>query len=662
MKASVRFGATCAVAWMTGLASGQTTYFYDVDGVTPGWGAPHLTSWDATSGAFWSTDAAGTSAGIVWPNLSAPADVMSFGSSTTAFSFASAQAVSISPSAINASGLDVWLQGSGGFQQPLLLNGAQINAGSQTFTIRPQSAGAANSNNQHLRIDNVIAGSGGLLVDSTVGTRNASAEIRLGGNNTYTGLSTLRDSNVVLLHANALGATGSGNGTLVDTAGRLTFGASSATTYASEAVTFNSASNGIRFSNASHTFGGNLTFDRTAGQDIQINVNTAHTGTLAGGITTTSSNNTQTTARINLNPSVDNARLIVNGNVTNGVRADLAAINTGLLIGAGSTSLSRVVELNGINTYTNGTVLRSGTLLVGSNSGLGTGVVTISDGGGPTSNMALLTNAAITVNNTIQVNNATSGSITIGGNSAHVSTYNGQIQSINGNKDYTLAAATGGTVNFNGGIRDFALTANVTIGGTGTVAYTGGAAFDYDGSTTVLSGATLQVNAVLSASTVTVNTGGTLGGAGTITPNTTVNGNLAPGNSPGLLTFTNDLTLGTTANSNFELNGLVRGASYDAVNVGGLLTLDGSITFLGSTRTFADGDSFDLFDWGTLNATGFDVATDLEANLPALDSGLMWDTSSFLTTGVISVTVIPEPGSLLLLGLGLGLILPRRKR
>ncbi|HEX8312630.1 MAG TPA: hypothetical protein VF614_15015, partial [Chthoniobacteraceae bacterium] len=85
----------------------------------------------------------------------------------------------------------------------------------------------------------------------------------------------------------------------------------------------------------------------------------------------------------------------------------------------------------------------------------------------------------------------------------------------------------------------------------------------YTGTTTVTSGTLIANNGSGSSATgtgtVSVASGATLGGSGFIAGDTTVNGTLAPGNSPGLLTFTDttagvtDLTLTGTAISLFEI-------------------------------------------------------------------------------------------------------------
>ena len=64
----------------------------------------------------------------------------------------------------------------------------------------------------------------------------------------------------------------------------------------------------------------------------------------------------------------------------------------------------------------------------------------------------------------------------------------------------------------------------------------------------------------------------------------------------------------------------------------------GSVTNIGAA--LANGDVFNLFDWGTASGT-FD-----SVSLPALTGGLTWDQSQLYTNDTI--TVVPEPGAALL--------------
>jgi len=186
----------------------------------------------------------------------------------------------------------------------------------------------------------------------------------------------------------------------------------------------------------------------------------------------------------------------------------------------------------------------------------------------------------------------------------------------------------------------------------------------------VASGATLDVSAVTGGFAVVG--GQTLRGSGTIVGNTTVNGALQPGNSPGLLTFNNDLTLGGAAVTTMEINGAgVRGTAFDAIDVVGLLTYGGNLT-LSMGTTFGFGSySFDLFEGSTTGS--FDTVT-----LGGLYSGSLvnssgvWglangnDTWTFTeSTGLLALEVVPEPSTyalLLLAASGLGARMIRRRQ
>jgi len=124
-------------------------------------------------------------------------------------------------------------------------------------------------------------------------------------------------------------------------------------------------------------------------------------------------------------------------------------------------------------------------------------------------------------------------------------------------------------------------------------------------------------------------------------------GTVAPGNSPGLLTAY-ELN-GSNGTFQFQLGApTTRGVTYDAINVTSLLTLGTNTAWTFETLdnyAYADGNTYDLFDWGTADMSTFDVAV-LEAALPDLNTAstdLKWNVSSFTTDGTIGV--IPEPST-----------------
>lgn len=181
--------------------------------------------------------------------------------------------------------------------------------------------------------------------------------------------------------------------------------------------------------------------------------------------------------------------------------------------------------------------------------------------------------------------------------------------------------------------------------------------------TTIINSGTLIVNGSLMSSNTVVTTGSVLKGSGSLQSVILQGGTLSPGNSPGLLYMTSlDASNG---NLLFELGApTTRGVTYDAINVGNLLTLANTTTWSFTSHNgyaFQLNDSYDLFDWGTLDASSLDLDI-LSAALPNLDtvnSGLTWDVSTFILDG--EVTVIPEPSALSLILIGCGSLIALRR-
>jgi autotransporter-associated beta strand protein len=221
-----------------------------------------------------------------------------------------------------------------------------------------------------------------------------------------------------------------------------------------------------------------------------------------------------------------------------------------------------------------------------------------------------------------------------------------------------VIANSGGTA---GGAR------GLTKLGTGTLELT--ADNTYTGATSITAGTLLINGSTSSTSVVTVASGATLGGSGTVGGATTVAGFLNPGNSPGVLSFGDSLVMESTATTTMEILGLNRDTQYDGIDVATSLTYGGSL-ILNFGSTFGADHTFNLFNFasqdGSLNSVtlaglysgslvnnGFGVwgLTD--------DNDNNWTFTQ--STGDLNLVVIPEPRAALLGGLGVLLLLRRRR-
>ena len=133
-------------------------------------------------------------------------------------------------------------------------------------------------------------------------------------------------------------------------------------------------------------------------------------------------------------------------------------------------------------------------------------------------------------------------------------------------------------------------------------------------------------------------------------------GYLQPGNSAGTITFANGLTLENGSAIDFEIGTVsdlirVAGGTFDSSDAGGV-----AVNILRGTD-FIAGSTFTVLDW-----TGA-TPVDLEANDFTFANPNPGDTATFAIVGdSLRVTVVPEPGVLGLLGIGLAAALGRRRR
>ena len=368
----------------------------------------------------------------------------------------------------------------------------------------------------------------------------AGGTVKLSGCNSYKGTTSVRGGTLLLgSYNNAMGDQGTGvtNVSLGDTVTAPTGGDVAAATTA-------------EFSNVSSYSSGTITFSSAV--------------TTLDGVTLANGN-----------------RILYKDAVWNPER-------TGVYTRTDATHWTRATDLNTVASFSSGLRIHvtGGTLNAGKNFYLETGLLStavINDGTSAdaapsfkrakflfnpdvdsTTNVAILTDSALTVSRNIDVpNNLSTGKSILGGNSAVASAFTGTVAL---SKNLTVSAVNGGTVTFSGNITG---SSGVIKEGTGTVLFSG--TKSYTGTTTV-SGGTLTVNGTLASSSVAVNSGATLAGTGTISHAVAVSGSLAPGNS-GIGT----LTVGSASFVSGSILAMqIGGASADQLVSTGALNLNGA--------------------------------------------------------------------------------------
>ncbi len=292
----------------------------------------------------------------------------------------------------------------------------------------------------------------------------------------------------------------------------------------------------------------------------------ATTVNLTGGTLTlgSASRLTGTTPTVNISGggvlSLGGSESVGTLNLTNGTvsgSGTFTASNYNLEAGTISATLG-----NGTLTKTNaGTVLLSGSGSTTGTINIGGGVLAVTNGS------AIANSATVTLSNiagaTLEVQQSeTIGALTGGG------TTGGNVNLLSG---ATLTAGTSGNQTFAGAITN---AGNLVKAGTGTLTLTGVNTFS---GTTDVGAGRLLVNGTNANSAVTVATGATLGGSGTVGA-VTVAGTLAPGNSVGTLSAgsTTFATNGTFELEIYDFTGTA-GTAWDLFAITGNLTLSNTV-------------------------------------------------------------------------------------
>ncbi|TAE77160.1 MAG: hypothetical protein EAZ65_01645 [Verrucomicrobia bacterium] len=188
--------------------------------------------------------------------------------------------------------------------------------------------------------------------------------------------------------------------------------------------------------------------------------------------------------------------------------------------------------------------------------------------------------------------------------------------------------------------------------GAGTMELSG-ANSSYTGATTV-SGGKLVVNGSIATSATIVQSGATLGGAGTVgTVTIQNNGVFAPGNSPGTMTLTGNLVLDAGSVSDFEVN------SFNSGN------FDLAVAAASGTQSVQFNGTLNLLFQSGFNTMGslkiFDFDSYSGSFSSVVPTGLASGYTATFDNSTGTLTVVPEPASALMGGLGLLCLLRRRR-
>lgn len=571
----------------------------------------------------------------------------------------------------------------------LSLNGHSVTISglqglASSVTVRNESATAATLTIQSTS-DKTF---GGVLADGSGGgslsvVKSGSSAQTLSGANTFTGGLTLNAGTLNINSASALGATASvftiNGGTLGNTtAGAIT-----------------------NANNNAMVWNGSFTFSAAAVNTLNLGTGAVSLGTAAGtSRTITVSSNALTT-------------LTVGGSISDGTTANgITKAGVGILILGGNSTYTGLTSVNaGFLRITHGNALGSaaaGTTVAAGNNRLqlannitvnGEYLITpylenVSGDNTWTGTVQCAVGTPLTLD-------AAAGNLLITGNVNARDT---------GNTNHTTNLIGSGTGEISGVLSN---TLNVNKAGTGTWIFSGantytdatnvnagglqvgknGVGQTGTGAVTVKSGARLFGTGVVRGSAVTFESGSMLYGGdgiannnhGTLTfnPGGAANHMLASGSTVTLSlggATLNDASFGGNAVGSAGYNTWVDSISsvgtHDRLvfeGTSGSLTISSNMLVVTDGYVLKLGDAFNLLDWSLAldeSFSGFNVGSNyrtgaedngLQFDLPDISAlGMYWDVSRFTSSGVI--LVVPEPGRMLLLGMGLGMVTMRRRR
>ena len=562
---------------------------------------------------------------------------------------------------------------------------------------------------------NTFIGNGNNANSNTNGTYNLSAGVlnvkrefvigREGANATHTGtlnmtggtITKTGDEKFIVGHNN-------GVGTVVQSGGTI------------------SANNELYIGNENASASGTYTLSGTGALNVSNEVvvgRESGTGVLNvdGGTLTTSGNGNMYVGRRNgtgtLNQSA--GTISVNKEFGVGTRDDNKIgtgtynLSGGLLTASNNIFIGKEEGASGTMTMTGGTMTGSDKLIIGHNRASGSlshsaGTVNVQNevyignenSASSVGTYTLSGSAALNVGNEVQVGrdngtgtfNLNGGTVTTkkieGGNGSATVNFNGGI--VKAKQDESNFITNLDTANLQGGgavinsdgyqlatSQVFTGTGGITKNGAGTLTLSSTSSFS--GATTVAGGTLVISGNISTSSLTTVNSGATLSGSGTVGA-AVINGTLAVGNSPGQMNFTNTVDLnGITVMEIDGSSGAGVAGGHDFINLtgagaAGVLTYGGTLTLDIGTAFGVGSYSWNLFDFASETDTLATISLTDQYAGSLLDGDLngIWDLTSggnswqfTESTGVLGLTVIPEPSAALLGGLGVLALLRRRR-
>jgi autotransporter-associated beta strand protein len=366
-------------------------------------------------------------------------------------------------------------------------------------------------------------------------------------------------------------------------------------------------------------------------------------------------------------------------NVANGTAADdlviSAAVSSGAIL---KTGAGRLV-LSGSRTFDGDVVISNGVLAVAASSALGSSVggTTVANGARlELRNNVSVANEGLTLNGSggglgaldnVSDTNFWTGSITLASSSmiecdtgrlslagvagaGYGMTFN--ISSMGDMLVNGAISGTGSTLTKDGGGQlSLAGNASSTYSGTtrinqGTLALSGSAAIPNSPVIDVTAGATFDVTGVSGSFNLGATAEQTLKGSGTVSGNVAANtlARLEPGDSPGTLTFLNNLSLAAGVTNYFELTNspAIGGGTNDLIVVAGDLTLSSNviaITILGSDPLGSG--TYRLFNYAGAKTGSFNPTPVFLSGAPGPGSTARIDESVTNQVNLVVVTPIP---------------------